>query len=205
MNTIATSARKFAARTPKLGRSERIRAATFHIALPRPPTALAICAMVFSRRKVGEGITSILRRFAGLPSASFCRNATQYNLYIAKATDNMSHSLFSHSLSSHSSVLLGADGQKSSDCESMGKDKGAGADGATKYITTLMRKANIPIHIVVRVVVHDVIVVITIVHTITKHINVSVLCGQSHNFLLASLHTQTLISHTLASVRVCFR
>ena len=56
----------------------------FHIALPSPPAALAICAMVFSRRR--GGITSNLQRFVGRSSACFCRNSTQYNLYIAKTT-----------------------------------------------------------------------------------------------------------------------
>jgi hypothetical protein len=89
-----------------------IREKKFHIALPRPPAALAICAKVFSRRKAGEAITSLnLPRFDGRPSASFCRISTQYNLYIATATDNISHSLFPHATSSLSRVLFGAVGQ----------------------------------------------------------------------------------------------
>ena len=95
-----------------------IRVRKSHIALPRQPKALEICAIVFSRRR--GGITSNLQRFVGLSTASFCRNSTQYNLYIANATDNMSHSLFSHATSSQSSVLFGAGGQESRDCESLG-------------------------------------------------------------------------------------
>ena len=87
----------------------------FIFALPRPPAALAIRTKVFSRRMVG-GITSILRRFEVCASASFCCDSIQYSLYIARATDIMSHSLFAHATSSYSIVLLGTDGEKSSDC-----------------------------------------------------------------------------------------
>ena len=62
----------------------------------------------------------------------------------------MSHSLFAHATSSLSSVLFGADGQKSCDCEPKGKDKGTVADGTeTKDIKTHRRNANIPIHAIV--------------------------------------------------------
>ena len=101
-----------------------IRVRKSHIALPRPPAALAICAMVFSRRR--GGITSVLRRFDE-ESASFCCDSNQYNSYIATATDNISHSLFAHETSTMSSMLLGA-GRQESNCESLdndGNDKGA--------------------------------------------------------------------------------
>ena len=78
-----------------------IRATKFHIALPRPPAALAICAIVFSRRR--GGITSVLRRFDDEESASLCCDSNQYNLYVANATDIISHSLLSRPSSSHSS------------------------------------------------------------------------------------------------------
>ena len=95
---------------------------SFHIPPQSPPAALAICAMVFWRRR--GGITSNLRRFIVRSSACFCRKSTQYNLYIAKAKDIISHSLFSHATSSQSSVFSGADGQKSSNCEAIGNDRG---------------------------------------------------------------------------------
>ncbi len=99
-----------------------IRAKKSHNSLPRPPAALAICAMVFSRRR--GGITSVLRRFDG-ESASFCCDSNQYNLYVASATDIISHSLLSHISSSYSSssVLFGAEGYKSNDCNCEGKDR----------------------------------------------------------------------------------
>jgi len=62
------------------------------------------------------GITSILRRFEVCASASFCCDSIQYSLYIARATDIISHSLFAHETSSYSIVLLGTDGEKSGDC-----------------------------------------------------------------------------------------
>jgi hypothetical protein len=129
----------------------------------------------------------------------------------------MSHSLFSHATSSQSSVLFGADGQQSRDCDSAGKDKGtltlvAVADCAeTKDIKTPRRNANIPI----RVIVRDIIVHHAIVHrvhrvhrvaiqTITAQ-TVSVLCGQSRNLFIAPANTQHLVSHALPRIRVRFR
>ena len=106
------------------------------------------------------GITSILRRFEVCASASFCCDSIQYSLYIARATDIISHSLFAHETSSYSIVLLGTGGEKSSDCVPYGKDKMAGAcaGGETKDIMTPRRNANIPIPIIVRVIVRRVIV-----------------------------------------------
>ncbi len=182
-----------------------IRVRNSHIAFPSPPAAFAICANVFSRR-IGGGITSNLQRFVVRSSASFCRNSTQYNLYIDNATDNMSHSLFSHATSSHSSVLFGADGQQSRDCESWGKDKESVAVGAeTKDIKTPIRNANIPIHVIVReVIVHHAIVHRVAIQTITTQ-TVSVLCGQSRNLFMAPANTQHLVSHALPRIRVRFR
>ncbi len=116
----------------------------------------------------------------------------------------MSHSLFSHETSSLSSVLFGAVGQKSCDCEPMGKDKGTIEDcGETKDIRTPRRNANIPVRVIHHVVVHHVHRVHRVhrVH-ITIH-TVSVLCGQSRNLLIAPADTQHLVSHTLP--RICVR
>ena len=187
-----------------------IRARKSHKALPRPPKAFAICATVFSRRR--GGITSVLRRFDGRSSASFCRNSTQYNLYIAKATDNISHSPRSslggetpthsppHATSSLSSVLLGADGQKSSDCEPTGKDRGAGADGATKYITTLRRNANIPI--IIAVIVRTAIVAVITARQNRKIVRVRTHSLRPLNLSLPLFDTQQLNPHTHSRRRI---
>lgn len=198
MKTTANAARIFSNRTPRLGNSDATNSMKFHRATARPLAASDRTAIVFSRR-IG-GITSVLRRLDGRRSAScFCRNSNQDNSYIATATANISHSLFAPSPSSHSSVLGGADAQKSRDCDSAGKDKGAG--GRTrKDISEHQKKANIPNHGVVIVVVAQV----AQVAVITIHISVSVLCVQSRNLFIAPAHTQHLVSNALPRISVCF-
>ena len=93
-----------------------------------------------------------------------------------------------HATSSQSNVLFSADGQKSSDCEPRGNDRGAGADGETTYITTLMRNANIPIIVaVIAAIVPIIVAAIVAIVAITAMIDDSGMATLQCNFSPAAV------------------